>query len=184
MNYEERVKVAEAWAGIAAVFEKTLPKSALVVMLDAVDDLSYNDVITVLTNWVGKTKTNRYPYPAEIREQIRPAISNEHLAREAAARVIQAVSKFGWCSPEQAKDFIGDLGWRGVERFGGWRHICSSLGTSVSQDAFYAQLRGLCESGQELARVGMGNEPIQLPEPSRVVNLIDRVSKEKSLIKK
>ncbi len=88
-----------------------------------------------------------FPLPAQIREIVNPEefVSVETKARETAARICGAVSKFGWNNWAEAKNYIGPEGWAVVDRIGGWQHICESLGLKFNPTAFQAQLRDQLE---------------------------------------
>ncbi len=74
-------------------------------------------------------RRTRDPFPSikEIISQVVPETDAETEAIEASARIIQGVSRYGYPNSIQAQQFIGPLGWRVVERFGGWANICQTL---------------------------------------------------------
>jgi len=82
-------------------------------------------------------------------------------AREAASLIIQAVKKFGWPAPEDAKNFMGSLAWAVVERQGGWASICKNLNDS-NLGIHQAQWRELAKSILDRSRRGETNPP-ELP---------------------
>lgn len=99
-------------------------------------------------------KIIRFPLPAVIRDRIEPfQLSDEALAQQAVSRLVEAISRFGWNHPEDAKAYIGELGWHVVQREGGWQNICSILDQdNIGQ--LRAQWRDLAISSARLSRVG------------------------------
>lgn len=167
MNQRERVMIGELWISLSQVYGKDISKSAIGLMLSAVEDLPFAAVESVMRDWVRTTKLGRHPNPAEIREKISPPVDQRSQAIEAATRVIASVSKFGWNNGREARAYIGELGWRAVERIGGWPYLCSNLGVGLSITTVQAQVRDLCESTLKLGDAGVHDQPIGLPEPKR-----------------
>lgn len=50
--------------------------------------------------------------------------TDEENGQEIASRIEGAIIKFGYNSPERAKEFVGELGWQAVLQCGGWVHVC------------------------------------------------------------
>jgi hypothetical protein len=105
---------------------------------------------TFLSNWIGKgwdQRSTRPPAP------ISPAASTgedqaelrrlQAMAREAAARIVAAVPKFGRDYGDKARPVLGDLGARIVERQGGWAKIHEMLDDGANLSALQAQWREL-----------------------------------------
>lgn len=113
------------------------------------------------------------PSPADVFAAVSPSASTDVLANEAASRIIESVSKFGWNNIDAAREYIGGIGWAAVERFGGWVFLCENLGVSTPISVFYAQARDIAKSQIELAKVGLNNAPPELPAPqSKSMDLI------------
>jgi hypothetical protein len=167
---------------MAKIYSFGLDQSTLSAMIDDLSDLPVEELVTACKAYRDDPKNERFPRPAKLRAIINPTASTDALAKEAAGRVIQAVSKFGWPNGPAAQEFIGELGWRAVERFGGWPTICESLGTTISADTFYAQVRDLCRSTLELGAAGIHNQPIGLEAPNKnVLGLVQMLADQKKL---
>lgn len=165
MTQEERQKVGGQWSLIAAMHGKDLSISMLKMMIDAVDDLPGDEVFAALTNWVKVSKQARHPFPAELREIVRPAVSLDYLAIEAANRIPLAISRFGWCNPAEARAFIGELGWGALGGEARWQYVCENHGLDLKPQVFHAQIREIAKAHAEMARSGtLGSAPA-LPEP-------------------
>ncbi len=143
MTTQERAVVGENWYGLAQMYGRDIPRTALKLMLDSVDDLSASAIVGALNHWAKASKQNRPPLPAEIRELVRPEeyISVEAQAREIAARICGAIPKYGWCNSNEARAFIGEIGWLAIERQGGWRYLCENMGIAIQPGTFQAQIR-------------------------------------------
>jgi hypothetical protein len=63
-------------------------------------------------------------------------------AREAAAKILEAVGKFGYPNWQPARDFMGSLAAEVVKRQGGWVAICESI-TNQNKYMLQAQWRDL-----------------------------------------
>lgn len=84
-------------------------------------------------------------------------------ALEAANRILQAMSNFGWTNPEAAREFIGELGWRVVQREGGWLALCER---TINDDLpiLKAQWRELAAATMRREQSGITDAPA-LPSP-------------------
>lgn len=81
-----------------------------------------------------------------------------------AARVLQAVNKFGWANSESAMNFIGPIGQNAVRVFGGWTFICENLGNTIDLTTFQAQVREIVKSNTKLVSSGSA---LALSEPEK-----------------
>jgi hypothetical protein len=110
-------------------------------MLDDLSDLPGLAVMGALTSYRRDPRNRSMPLPAQLRAIINPEVDPESQAREIAARIQGAVTKFGWCNAPSAREYIGETGWRIVETRGGWSHLCQNLGITIDPTAFEAQVR-------------------------------------------
>lgn len=150
MNQQERTAVGSVWLSIAQMYGKEISRHTLGMMLDALSGQDPKKVLDFLNDWIKTSKQGRHPYPSEIIEGVNPKSDPESLAQEAATRVLAAIGKFGWTQPAQAHEYIGELGWKGVQAFGGWLFICENTGKSISQQTLFAQIRDIARATQKL----------------------------------
>jgi hypothetical protein len=54
-------------------------------------------------------------------------------------KILLAIELYGYPSPQKARLFMGEVGWRAVNYFGGWQSLCDYPGESAM--ALRAQLR-------------------------------------------
>lgn len=153
----------------ANYYGRDLKPEVVAMMADDLADLDPRAVIAAFDKYRRETKVHRFPLPAEIRQMVKPQVDTDSAAREIAARITGAVTKFGWANAGDAKGFIGDTGWRLVSDLGGWSHICQNLGVSIDPTAFQAQVRDLAKArlthstGAIEERIGIGARSEESP---------------------
>lgn len=125
-------------------------------------DLDLQDLHRVFAEFRQEKGRKTMPMPSDVRDKINPVENDQTLALEAAARIASGISKFGYTQPEDAKNYIGPVGWMVVEKLGGWSLICQTQRTD-DMKIFYAQCRDLAKAQIELARAGRLHIPPQLP---------------------
>lgn len=135
---------------------------------DALKKNGYPAACEALKSILG-SRRNRDPFPtiAEIQELITPVPLALDQAKDAAARIIAAVSKYGRYNLESAKVFIGELGWKAVERTGGWSNLCAQL-TAENTSIYMAQYRELTAALYRKSQMGLLDYAPALPEARKV----------------
>lgn len=118
------------------------------------------------------------PMPSDIIAKANPKADHESLALDSAARIIQAVSKYGYPNPEHAKNFIGELGWHAVQRFGGWQYICENLGVKINQQTLFAQARDLLKATIRLDSTSEIEVPVMISTGSNEIEKAQDVVKQ------
>lgn len=164
MNLEERKEVAKTLAFMGTIYSKEIKQDFLSMYLDNISDIPFAKLKYACQKYLNDPKNRSFPLPAQLRAISSPEPDNDQLAKEAAARIPQAIVKFGYTNPSRAREFIGELGWRVVERFGGWQVVCEQHGVTISPDTFYAQARDLARSTLDLGDAGIHDQPIGLGE--------------------
>ncbi len=176
--------IAKMLIDMAKFYSYELESRQLEMYVGVLSQFPQEAVLKAGRDYVHNLKNTKFPIPPHsiMAEFLPKEASPEHLAKEAAGRILQAVSKFGWPNPNEAQAFIGELGWRVVERFGGWSTVCANLGVSMSTDTFYAQARDLCRSTLELGAAGIHDQPIGLEAPKgNVLSLVQSLADKKKL---
>jgi len=100
-----------------------------------------------------------FPTPFEIKAKAEQLMGQtEDLPEEIAGRIVRAISRCGYTNPQDAKKLIGDVGWKIVETYGGWKSLCE--GMTIDQTTIYtAQFRNLAEKLLERNRF-IGNKAL------------------------
>ncbi len=179
MTQDEKNKVAVHMAYLAGYYGgKELTKPVIAMMIEDLEDLNFEDVMNAYKSYRRNPKHTAFPVPAKIRDIVRPTLTPETQANEAASRIRQAITKCGWPDPISAREYIGELGWQVVMRAGGWKYVCENHGVDLNPLTFHAQARDLAKSMIETERAGMGTEPIQISgsEPKQIEKLNEGVS--------
>jgi len=178
--------IAKMLIDMAKFYSYELEQRQLEMYVEVLEQFPQDMVLNSGRDYVKDLKNSRFPIPPHtiIKNHLPQQASNEDLAKEAAARTLNAVSKFGWSNQGEAKAYIGELGWRAVSRFGGWMYICQNLGVTISPDTFYAQLRDLCRATLSLSSAGIDDQPIAITEGNKegkVYSLVNTLAKKKEL---
>lgn len=143
--------------------------------------LGYSKVSKAIIHVMLNRRANdRMPSIRDLRELVQPEVSPEQDAVEAVARIGEAMTKFGWANPKDARKFIGELGWVIVEREGGWESICEKT-TLDKLPTLRAQWREMAKAVTARAKAGKLNEAPALPEApgsAKVLALTSRIGKE------
>lgn len=166
---------------LAAATGTSLTKEAVMGYYNVLKKYDMSQVISAMELLMTElTPGQRFPVPRQIIEKFQPVKDEDSEAREAAGRIVAAVSRFGWPNPERAKEYVGELGWAVVERQGGWVTVCEVL-TPENVGQMQAQWRDLAKSVQKRTKMGIGDEPPKLPEPENRGGLVGMESLMKQL---
>lgn len=130
----------------ASYYGRTLSEPVLNMYADDLQDLPVDLVIEAYRRYRRNPKNTQFPLPAQIRGIVAPEVDPDSAAREIAARITAAIPKFGWCNSNEARAYIGEVGWAVVERQGGWMYLCQHHGLELDPTAFQAQARELAKS--------------------------------------
>lgn len=127
------------------------------------------EYLDAIRSYMADQKNIQFPAPARLRPYLDKELDDDSKAVEVASRVVAAVSRFGYTWPSEAKNYIGDLGWEAVQRFGGWTFVCENLGVGISQTTFQAQIRDSAKAIIKTAKMGAFDQAIGLPAPNNNV---------------
>lgn len=141
MTQEERNQVGMVIAYTAQYYGKDFKKEVIAMMLSDLDDLSMAAVLEAYNRYRKDPKSKFFPLPAQIREIVSPQISIDAEARAIVSRIIQSITRFGYCNGKEARLFIGEVGWSLVKEQGGWSYICENHGRNLNPGVFEAQLK-------------------------------------------
>lgn len=161
---------------VAYYRQPQLPDEVIHMYASDLSDLPLNAIQAAFEKYRKDPKNKTCPMPSQIRSLIQPEIDPEIEAREAASRIQAAVTKFGWCNPNEARAYIGEAGWHAVLRWGGWVHLCQNLGVSIDVANFQAQAREVLKGEMKRRQLGIADMPPLLSSgPAKVKELVNHV---------
>lgn len=168
---DKRVRFLELLGGLAEMVATAYPNfrlSKIMIQLyeNALAQHGYDRLCAALEQIVLSRKS-RDPFPsvAEVAAVINPQLDPAHEAIEAANRVWAAVGKFGYTNPQGAEEYIGQLGWKVVERYGGWGAVCQESNYSDA-GVIKAQMRETAKAIYGRHKAGVGDTKPALPGPN------------------
>lgn len=189
MNFsqEDRVELAQTIKNAALFYGKTdITKESVIQMLNVFEQF-FNypaaQIKKAFHDYILDSKNKFFPSPASLRPYIEPEIDSDSLAVVATSRVIEAVSKFGYNNSTEAREYIGELGWRAVKSFNGWLYVCENLGINISITTFSAQVRDLSKSIIKMDKLGIKDGPIQIGKNQKSPDMLLGDNKNEQILK-
>lgn len=180
MNWtlEQRKNFGNEYVLTCKFFDKDISIEIVKLVVYDLQDLDFQACFNALSVFRKSAKNQFWPKSADIRKLASPELSDESKAEQAAVKIVEAIKKYGWSQPEQARAHMGELAWNVVLSKGGWLAVCENHGCEWDAGTFHAQARQIAKSTIESAKLGVLNLPIGLPEPnqeniSRVMKLIE-----------
>lgn len=150
---------------LAAYYEKDLEPEVLDMFAKDLQDLDFETVRLSAEIYRKNIKNLKFPLPVQLRSIAENGGTEDDQAAEIAARIIGAVSKYGWTNPESARVFIGPEGWEVVQISGGWTSLCQGL-THENKGTQSAQFRNCIKSilGKQMRDEVFNKNQISAPE--------------------
>ncbi len=152
--------IAKMLIDMAKFYSYELEQRQLELYVEVMQKFPAELVYRAGREYVEDLKNTKFPIPPHsiLKNYLPQEAGAKDLARITALRIREAVTKFGWPNPTEAHTFIGDAGWRVVERFGGWKYLCENLGLELNETTFIAQARDAVESDINLGKAGFDIE--------------------------
>ena len=119
------MQIKKLLIGLAEYFEKALTPGQLSMYSEDLEEFTLEEIGLAIQAVRRNPAQKFFPLPASLREEIVGNARDEAL--EASNRILEGMTRFGYTNPERAKQFIGELGWRVVEREGGWQYLCQRV---------------------------------------------------------
>ena len=151
MSPEQALKAA--YVHLAAYYGQKLLDVTLVMYVEDLAGLPPQDVLLAMRKLRREPGRRTCPLPADIRNLVAPdgPVSDLSIANDIAARIGNAMSRYGYTNSDRAEQHIGPVGWQVVSLLGGWRHICNTVMTDDMR-TFHAQCRELARAQLEMER--------------------------------
>lgn len=153
----------------AGYYGKEFPDYILKMYAADLADIPLGQLKNAFDVYRRNSKNRTFPIPAQIREIIFPEESENLEAVNSSNKIWNAIGKFGWSNPEEAKSFLGEL-WELVKFQGGWKNLCQES-NQAQPEIFKAQLRESCKAhkyatrkAERVTQLGQHNAIKQLAE--------------------
>lgn len=141
---------------LAELYGEVISENRMTLYVSLLGEFRPEEVQQAIRKVCSDPKISRFPLPAQIIAQIRPAIDIDGESRDGAARIIGAIKKFGWHDQEGAKKYLGEICWKAIDTMGGWVSICENM--RIDEITTYqAQFRELIKSTIQRRMAGIEN---------------------------
>lgn len=183
-NQNLKEQLGEIIFALGEYYDKKLTATQIEMYVEDLMVLKPDELVFAIKKYRTIPENHFFPLPAKLIALVTPKENTElDLGREVAGRIIQAVSKFGHNNSTSACEFIGDLGWKVVQRNGGWAAICSELNEN-NKGIMQAQMRDLAISIMRMSANGTLDEPIGLPSGAmqkQIGQMVNQFSNQKTI---
>jgi hypothetical protein len=178
-----RKALAKTIHATAIYYNRQIEPEVLTMMCDDLADLDPSECIEAYGRFRRNPANRTFPLPAQIRELVNPEefVSVEAKAREIAARIVGAISTYGWNNGRAAQLYVGPEGWAAVQRAGGWSYLCENVGVKINPTTLQAQLRDQLEGsiryGSAAIEHAIGVRPREeRPQLESVSDILKRIT--------
>lgn len=137
---EQRNKFAASYITACKFFDKEVPIEMAKMAVDALQDLDFDKCVQALIKHMN-VNGKFWPKISDIRSIVKPELDHVDNAKLISLKINEAVSKYGYSNYAKAMEYIGPIGKKVVDRFGGWSYLCENLGSNIQTGMFIAQAR-------------------------------------------
>lgn len=152
----------EILVGLAEVYGEDLTGPRLKAYLLVLKQIPTEEVLRAANQILASENTRKMPLPGQLLAICQPTLTAEEEAKEVAGRIIAAVPRYGYANQDEAKKYIGELGWQVVAMQGGWAEICRNMRNHMIP-TLQAQYRELALTLRKKAIIGNLDTPPALP---------------------
>lgn len=139
MNPEQRAQLGKVITATAMYYQRQITTEVVSMMVSDLEDLPFEKVVKAYETLRRDPKTQGFPLPAKIRGVVAPTPTVETEARDVIEKIKIAIGKFGYMRGEEARAYVGEIGWQIVRGLGGWMAVCQS--NFIHNSALIAQAR-------------------------------------------
>ena len=151
---EDKKEKIQFILGLAELYGERLTETRLKIYLEVLRDITNPELKKAYMSIINNPWIKKMPLPGEIRNAARPKLDSKDEAIRRINLIKEAVRKFGWPEPKEARAYLGDV-WNDVEMLGGWSHICENPELNLNDPIIYAQRRDELKSFVESRRQGI-----------------------------
>lgn len=166
----ERDELGRAITKMAFLYGKEMPRESISMFISTLVDYfpaTVEKYLSALRSYTEDSKNKFFPNPVQLREYLTGNLTPESQADETASRIRNAITKFGWTSPDRAREYLGELAWSVIERQGGWKYICENHGLLLDPGVYHAQTKNSVKAALESSAKGLFDQPVGLPSPKK-----------------
>ena len=152
MDQNERNILSKKLLEIAFLYGKEITPEFISMFISSMDNffkMRLAKYLGALEKYTGDSKNKFFPTPIALREYLDPKLDESDNAKLLSLKINESVSRFGYSNYELAMNYLGPIGKRVVERFGGWNYLCENLGSNIQVGTFIAQAREVIVSMQK-----------------------------------
>lgn len=163
LNQNERNILSKKLLEIAILYGKEITPEFISMFISSMDNyfkMTLEKYFDALEKYTSDSKNKFFPTPILLREYLDPKLDESDNAKLLSLKINESVSRFGHSNYELAMNYIGPIGKRIVERFGGWNYLCENLGSNIQVGTFIAQSREVIVSMQK-EKICFENEQIE-----------------------
>jgi len=184
MGPNEKHELSKIIKSLGSLYNKNLDINSIEMMINLLNKYDFEKVKLAYENYLSGPKGNFFPMPNQIIEILNPSLSNDAKANQIARMIPEAISKFGWNNPSEAKEYIGEIGWHIVQSKGGWLDVCNFHGSDWDVGTFHAQARDSAKAIIEASSLGLHRQAIGYSEKNQFAIENDSLKKLTSSIQK
>jgi len=131
MNQQERDLLADKIVECAYYYGKNdLTKNDISLFINILNkfyNLEIHEYINIFDQYMFDVKNKTFPNASSLRAYTQnKKVSSIQKANEVAQRIFGSIKKFGYTKPNEARNFIGEEGWKLIQNRGGWYSFCES----------------------------------------------------------
>lgn len=163
LDKNERNVLSKKILELSFLYGKEITPEFISMFITSMDNhfkMNLTKYLGALEKYTKDSKNKYFPTPMSLTEYLDPKLDDSDNAKLLSLKINEAVSKFGYSNYELAINFIGPIGKRVVERFGGWNYLCENLGSNIQTGMFIAQAREVIISMQK-ENIYLENEQIE-----------------------
>jgi hypothetical protein len=139
------VWIQEQLVYLCVYYQTLFPDEVIAMYAEDLSDLPQELLLQAFRDIRRDPKITRFPLPAIIRARVAPSENVDDKAAELASRIPQALARFGWNHPREAREFLGEIAWEIIEREGGWQRVCEMV-QDETVSVYKAQWRWLAKA--------------------------------------
>ena len=169
MTPNEKLELSKIIKSLGNLYNKNLDINSIEMMINLLKQYEFEKIKLAYETHLSGPKGNFFPMPNQIIEILNPSLSTEAKANQIARMIPEAISKYGYPNPSEAKTFIGEIGWQFVQSKGGWFEVCNYHGNLWDAGTFFAQARDSAKAIIEASAIGLHKQAIGYSEKNQFI---------------